>query len=64
MLLLFTLAHLIEGYLLTPILTRQSLRFPPAFTLAIQVLLGAFYGLVGLALATPVAVVVTPTETT
>ena len=55
---LFTIAHVIEGYLLTPLLTRHTVRFPPAFTLAVQVLLGGLYGIVGLALATPVAVVV------
>ncbi len=54
---LFTIAHVLEGYLLTPILTRHSVRFPPAFTLAVQVLLGGLYGIIGLALATPVAVV-------
>jgi predicted PurR-regulated permease PerM len=54
---LFTIAHVLEGYLLTPLLTRHSVRFPPAFTLAVQVLLGGLYGIIGLALATPVAVV-------
>ena len=55
--LLFTGAHLIEGYLLTPIITKQTVSFPAAFTLATQVLFGALYGVVGLALATPLAVV-------
>jgi predicted PurR-regulated permease PerM len=53
----FTVAHVIEGYLLTPALTRGTVRFPPAFTLAVQLLLGAFFGVAGLTFATPLAVV-------
>jgi predicted PurR-regulated permease PerM len=54
----FTVAHVIEGYLLTPFITRGTVRFPPAFTLAVQVLLGALFGVAGLTFATAVAVIV------
>jgi predicted PurR-regulated permease PerM len=54
---IFTIAHVIEGYLLTPFITRGTVRFPPAFTLAVQLLFGAIFGVVGLTFATPVAVI-------
>jgi predicted PurR-regulated permease PerM len=53
----FTVAHVIEGYVLTPALTRGTVRFPPAFTLGVQLLLGAFFGVAGLTFATPLAVI-------
>jgi predicted PurR-regulated permease PerM len=53
----FTVAHLVEGYLLTPLITRGTVRFPPAFTLGFQLLFGAIFGVVGLTFATPVAVI-------
>jgi predicted PurR-regulated permease PerM len=56
-LLVFTVAHVIEGYLLTPLITRGTVHFPPAFTLGFQLLFGAIFGVVGLTFATPVAVI-------
>jgi predicted PurR-regulated permease PerM len=58
-LVLFTGVHAVEGYLLTPLLARRTVRFPPGFTLAVQLVMGLFFGLLGLMLATPVTVVVT-----
>jgi predicted PurR-regulated permease PerM len=56
-LLVFTIAHLVEGYLLTPLITQGTVRFPPAFTLGFQLLFGALFGVVGLTFATPMAVI-------
>jgi predicted PurR-regulated permease PerM len=55
--LVFTIAHVVEGYLLTPFITRGTVRFAPAFTLAMQVLFGSIFGVVGLTFATPVVVI-------
>lgn len=54
---LFTVAHILEGYVLTPLLVRTTVRFPPAYTLAVQTLLGAVYGVAGLTFATPILIV-------
>ena len=54
---LFTAAHILEGYVLTPLLVRTTVRFPPAYTLAAQAVLGAVYGVAGLTFATPILIV-------
>jgi predicted PurR-regulated permease PerM len=54
---LFLAAHVLEGYILTPFLVRTTVRFPPAYTLAAQAVLGAIYGAVGLTFATPILIV-------
>jgi len=56
-LLFFTGLHIVEGYLLTPLLTRTTVHLPPASTLATQVLLAALLGPLGLTFATPLLVV-------
>jgi predicted PurR-regulated permease PerM len=56
---LFTAVHILEGYVLTPLLVRSTVRFPPAYTLASQVVLGAIFGVAGLTFATPVMIVAT-----
>jgi predicted PurR-regulated permease PerM len=56
---LFTVAHIIEGYLLTPLLVRTTVKFPPGYTLGAQVLLGAVFGVAGLTFATPVMITAT-----
>lgn len=54
----FTVIHVIEGYVLTPLLARAAVRLPPAATLAAQVVLGALIGTLGLTFATPFLVIV------
>jgi predicted PurR-regulated permease PerM len=54
---LFTTAHILEGYVLTPLLVRRTVRFPPAYTLGAQVVLGALYGAIGLTFATPIMII-------
>ncbi len=56
-LLLLSLQSL-EGYLLIPLVERRTVALPPAVTILMQVLLGALFGLTGVALATPLAAVV------
>jgi predicted PurR-regulated permease PerM len=55
-LVIFTAIHVVEGYVLTPLLTRATVRLPPAFTLASQVLLGTLAGVAGLTFSTPLLV--------
>jgi predicted PurR-regulated permease PerM len=56
--LVFLLCHLVEGYVLAPLVQRRTVDLPPAVTLLSMSVVGAFYGPGGLALATPIAAVV------
>src|SRR5579875_2037914 len=51
--LLFILIHMVEGYLLVPLVQRRLVHLPPALTLSAQLVLGAIAGIPGLVLATP-----------
>ena len=50
----FVLCHLIEGYVLAPIVQRRTTELPPAVTLLSMWLIGSVYGAFGLMLATPI----------
>jgi predicted PurR-regulated permease PerM len=54
---LFLGVHLVEGYLLTPFIARTAVHFPPGYTLALQALFGALFGILGLTFATPTGIV-------
>jgi predicted PurR-regulated permease PerM len=54
----FAVLHVVEGYVLTPLLAKTAVRFPPATTLASQAVLSALLGPLGLTFATPLMVVV------
>jgi predicted PurR-regulated permease PerM len=56
-LIVFAFLHLIEGYVLTPLLARASVRFPPALTLAGQVVFATLVGPLGLTFSTPLLIV-------
>lgn len=56
-LVLFFCVHLVEGYVLTPFIARTAVHFPPAYTLALQALFGALFGVLGLTFATPTGIV-------
>ncbi len=43
----------VESYLLTPLIQRHEVHLPPALILSVQILLAALFGILGLALATP-----------
>ncbi len=55
--LLYLAAHLIEGYVVTPLVQRRAVRLPPALTISVQVLLGYLAGGFGLMVATPLTAV-------
>ena len=48
--------QLLENNLLTPLVQQRAVSLPPAVLIVAQLLLGALFGLLGLLLATPVAV--------
>lgn len=52
---LYVAIQMIEGYAVTPILQQERLSMPAAFIIGIQLLFAALFGLLGLALATPIA---------
>jgi predicted PurR-regulated permease PerM len=53
---LYLFLHLLEGYVLLPLVQRQTVLLPPAFTLIMQVLLGELLGFMGLFVAAPLTV--------
>ena len=55
--LVFVAVQMAEGYLLLPLVERRTVSLPPALTITMQVLLGTFFGLTGVALATPLTAV-------
>lgn len=54
-LLLYTLLHLAEGYVLTPLAQRKAVRLPPVLTILMQYFMWSVAGVLGLALAAPLA---------
>lgn len=52
---LFAVVHVLEGYVLTPLVQRRVVRLPPALTIFSQVIMTSLFGLTGLVLATPLA---------
>lgn len=53
--LLYIAVQSVESYLLTPLVQRRAVSLPPALTLSAQILGGLFFGLLGVAMATPLA---------
>jgi predicted PurR-regulated permease PerM len=49
--------QMVEGYIITPLIQEQTVYLPPAFTVFMQILLGAVLGVMGVILATPLAAV-------
>jgi predicted PurR-regulated permease PerM len=52
--LLYVGAHVIEGYILVPLVQKRAAHLPPALTLSAQAILSVIVGIAGLALATPI----------
>jgi len=50
--------HILEGYVLLPLIQRRSVHMSPALTLVSQVLLGELLGIMGLVVAAPLTVTV------
>ena len=55
-LVLFLALHVLEGYVLLPLVQRRAVLMPPALTLIMQVLFGELLGLMGLFVAAPLTV--------
>lgn len=55
--LLYLAVHIIEGYLMSPLIQEETISLPPALTLTVQLILGFSFGILGLLLAVPLAVV-------
>ena len=52
-LLLFSIFHVIEGYLLTPLVQKRAVRLPPVLTVLAQFFMWSFAGILGVAIAAP-----------
>lgn len=53
--LLYTAIQSFEGYVLTPMVQRESVDLPPALTIGAQVMFGVLFGALGVIFATPLA---------
>jgi predicted PurR-regulated permease PerM len=56
---LYALIQFLESYLLTPLIQARAVSMPPAAVILSQLVLGAIFGLLGLALATPLVAAAT-----
>lgn len=54
-LIVFTICHVIEGYIVSPLVQDRMVRLPPALLILSMTLLGALFGPMGIILATPLA---------
>lgn len=54
---IYTIIQSVEGYVIGPLIQRQAVAIPPAWTLAAIVLLGSLFGVLGIALAMPLVAV-------
>jgi predicted PurR-regulated permease PerM len=50
----YAIVHLIDGWLIAPIVAKKSVDLAPALVLSAQLLFGALFGVLGLALADPI----------
>jgi predicted PurR-regulated permease PerM len=53
----YTIIQSIEGYVIGPLIQRQAVATPPAWTLVAILLLGALFGVMGIALAMPLVAI-------
>jgi predicted PurR-regulated permease PerM len=54
----YLVIHFIDGYLIVPMVARRSVDLAPALVLAAQLLFGALFGILGLALADPIVAMI------
>jgi predicted PurR-regulated permease PerM len=52
---IYALIELVEGNFVTPLVQQRAVELAPAFTLGFQLLMGALFGILGIALAVPLA---------
>lgn len=55
---IFTVAHVVEGYVISPLVQRNTADLPPAVTILSMTILGALFGTLGVILGAPVAAAV------
>jgi predicted PurR-regulated permease PerM len=60
-LLLYVGIHILEGYILIPLVQKRAAHVPPAVTLAGQLIMGVIAGVLGLLLAMPLTAILIPT---
>ncbi|MGV7212301.1 AI-2E family transporter [Bradyrhizobium sp. UFLA05-112] len=53
----YTIIQSVEGYVIGPLIQRHAVEIPPAWTLVAIVLLGALFGVMGIALAMPLVAI-------
>jgi predicted PurR-regulated permease PerM len=53
----FVFIHVLEGYILTPMIQQRAVSIPPAVLITVQILMGYLGGILGILLATPIALV-------
>ena len=58
--LLYVAVHILEGYILVPLVQRRASNLPPATTLAAQLILGTLTGIIGVTFATPLTAALVP----
>lgn len=51
----FVAVQTLESYVITPFIQQQRVSLPPALIMSMQLLMGVLFGILGLALATPIA---------
>jgi predicted PurR-regulated permease PerM len=54
----YLIVHFIDGYLIVPMVARRSVDLAPALVLGAQLLMGALFGVLGLALADPIVAMI------
>ena len=54
----YLVVHLIDGWIIVPTIAKRSVDLAPALVLAAQLLFGALFGVVGLALADPMVAMI------
>jgi predicted PurR-regulated permease PerM len=52
---LYLVIQMLDGYVFTPLVDRRSVTLPPVLTITAQLLLGLFFGFIGLLVASPLA---------
>lgn len=55
---LYLVLHILEGYVLVPLIQRRAVRLPPALTVVAQFLFAEVFGILGLFVAAPLTVAV------
>jgi predicted PurR-regulated permease PerM len=54
----YFIIHFVDGYLIVPMVARRSVDLAPALVLAAQLIFGALFGILGLALADPIVAMI------